>query len=121
MTSSHRPAGSLVPTVPTVLTATDLGTPLGARATFVQISSTFCRPCHATRTVLARLAATAEGVVHVDLDIADHLALGERLAVEVTPTVLVLDADGLVVRRATGAPTLAQARGALAAAVGDGG
>ena len=39
--------------------------------------------------------------------------LGERLGIDVTPTVLVLDADGELVRRATGVPTLAQLRGAL--------
>ena len=49
-------------------------------------------------------------------DVADHLALGERLAIESTPTVLVLDATGRVRRRAAGVPTLAQVRAALAEA-----
>jgi protein-disulfide isomerase len=66
--------------------------------------------------VLARATATAAGVAHVDLDVADHLALGERLAVDATPTVLVLDAAGRVVRRATGVPNLAQVRAAIVAA-----
>jgi thioredoxin-like negative regulator of GroEL len=99
-----------------VLSAADLGAPLGARATLVQFSSTFCAPCRATRHVLARATATAAGVAHVDLDVADHLALGERLAVDATPTVLVLDAAGRVVRRATGVPNLAQVRAAIVAA-----
>ena len=98
------------------LTAADLGTPLGERATVVQFSSTFCAPCRSTRYVVERAVATTDGVVHADLDIADHLSLGERLGIDVTPTVLVLDARGDVVRRASGVPTLAQLRSALDAA-----
>lgn len=98
------------------LTPADLGVPLGERATVVQFSSTFCAPCRSTRYVVERAVATADGIAYADLDIADHLALGERLAIDVTPTVLVLDARGDVVRRATGVPTLAQLRSALDAA-----
>jgi len=101
-----------------VLTAADLDVPLGRRATVVQFSSTFCVPCRATRLVLDRLVATTTGVAHVELDIADHLALGERLGIVSTPTVLILDAHGAERRRATGAPTLAQARAAVEAVAG---
>ena len=100
----------------TRLTADDLGSPLGERATVVQFSSTFCAPCRSTRYVVERAVATTEGVAYVDLDVADHLELGERLHIDVTPTVLVLDARGDVVRRASGVPTLAQVRSALDAA-----
>jgi len=96
----------------------DLGLAIGTRATFVQFSSTFCAPCRATRRVLERVVATSDGVAHVELDVADHLALGERLGITATPTVLVLDADGAERSRASGAPTLAQARAALAAVSG---
>ncbi|MBO3084353.1 thioredoxin family protein [Cellulomonas sp. zg-ZUI188] len=95
------------------LTAEDLGVQLGERATVVQFSSTFCAPCRSTRYVVQRAVATADGVAYADLDIADHLALGERLGIDVTPTVLVLDARGQLVRRASGVPTLAQLRTAL--------
>lgn len=98
------------------LALADLGVPLGARATVVQFSSTFCAPCRSTRYVVERAVATTHGVAYADLDIADHLALGERLGIDATPTVLVLDARGDVVRRATGVPTLAQLRSALEAA-----
>jgi protein-disulfide isomerase len=54
----------------------------------------------------------------VELDVADHLALGERLGIVSTPTVLILDAHGVERSRATGAPTLAQARAALATVSG---
>ncbi|WP_421733329.1 thioredoxin family protein [Cellulomonas sp.] len=95
------------------LTPADLRAPLGERATVVQFSSTFCAPCRSTRYVAERAVATTDGVAYVDLDVADHLELGERLGIDVTPTVLVLDALGQVVRRASGVPTLAQLRSAL--------
>jgi len=98
------------------LAPADLGVPLGERATVVQFSSTFCAPCRSTRYVVERAVATTHGVAYADLDVADHLELGERLGIDVTPTVLVLDAQGTVVRRATGVPTLAQLRSALDAA-----
>jgi thiol-disulfide isomerase/thioredoxin len=98
------------------LSPAELGAPLGERATLVQFSSTFCAPCRAARRTLARVVATDDGVVHVEVDVADRTDLGERFGVTVTPTVLVLDADGTVVRRASGAPTLAQARAAVALA-----
>ncbi|MGV8976481.1 MAG: thioredoxin family protein [Cellulomonas sp.] len=96
----------------------DLGVAAGALATFVQFSSTFCMPCRATRRVLERVVATADGVAHVEVDVADHLALGERLGITSTPTVLVLDAGGVERSRATGVPTLAQARAAVVAVSG---
>lgn len=99
-----------------VLTPDDIGAPLGASATVVQLSSAFCMPCRATRAVVGRAVATTTGVTAVDLDVADHLALGERLDVTSTPTVLVLDAQGRVRVRASGVPTLAQLRAALATA-----
>ena len=90
------------------LTAADLGGPLGERATLVQFSSAFCAPCRATRRVLAEVAAMVEGVRHVEIDAEAHLELVRRLGVLKTPTVLVLDAGGSVVRRrraSRGAPT----------------
>lgn len=93
----------------------DLPGPLGVRATLVQFSSTFCAPCRTTRRVLERVVETTAGVGYLELDVADHAALGERLGIDVTPTVLILDADGVERRRAQGVPTLAQARAALAA------
>ena len=95
-----------------------LDLPLGERATFVQFSSTFCTPCRATRRVLERVVATEPGVRHVELDVAEHPVLGERLGIDVTPTVLLLDADGVERTRASGAPRLAQARAALRAVTG---
>lgn len=90
-----------------------LGAAAGARATFLQFSAPVCAPCRATARVLAALAAEAPGVVHVEVDVETHLDLSLRAGVLRTPTVLVLDAAGAEVARASGAMTPAQARAAL--------
>ncbi|WP_066584176.1 TlpA family protein disulfide reductase [Cellulomonas timonensis] len=95
------------------LTAAQIGRPLGGRATFVQLSSEVCAPCRRTHAVLAELAAELPGVTHVDLDVEQHLDLVRRFRVLRTPTVLLADADGVVVGRTSGAMTRAQAHAAL--------
>lgn len=99
------------------LDAADLGAELGARATLVQFSSAFCAPCRATRRVLGEVADLVPGVAHVEIDAEGHLQLVRALDVLKTPTVLVLDADGRVVRRAVGQPRKADVIAALGEAV----
>ncbi|ACZ32038.1 hypothetical protein Xcel_3032 [Xylanimonas cellulosilytica DSM 15894] len=91
-----------------------LGLTLGERATFLQLSAEVCSPCRATARVLTRVAATEDGVVHHELDVDQHLDLVKRLKVLTTPTVLVLDPDGVEIARASGAMSPAQAQQALA-------
>ncbi|RIQ34110.1 thioredoxin family protein [Jiangella rhizosphaerae] len=93
----------------------ELGAPLGERATLVQFSTAFCQPCRAARATLAHVAADTDGVVHVEIDAEHHLDLVRRLNILRTPTTLVLDGSGRIVRRATGAPRLADVRAALPA------
>ncbi|GHH08922.1 TlpA family protein disulfide reductase [Streptomyces lanatus] len=99
------------------LGAAELGTELGERATLLQFSSAFCAPCRATRRVLDEVAGMVPGVTHVEIDAEDHLDLVRRLDILKTPTVLVLDADGTIVRRATGQPRKADVIAALGEAV----
>ncbi|MPY57043.1 thioredoxin family protein [Streptomyces spongiae] len=99
------------------LGAAELGEGLGERATLVQFSSAFCAPCRATRRVLAEVAGLVPGVAHVEIDAEQHLDLVRRLDILKTPTVLVLDADGRIVRRATGQPRKADVIAALGEAV----
>ncbi|MGW6903203.1 thioredoxin family protein [Streptomyces sp. NPDC054940] len=99
------------------LGAAELGEALGERATLVQFSSAFCAPCRATRRVLGEVAGMVPGVTHVEIDAEDHLDLVRRLDILKTPTVLVLDAGGNVVRRATGQPRKADVIAALGEAV----
>lgn len=80
-----------------------LGAPLGNQATFVQFSSTVCAPCRATHRVLSEVVADTEGVQHIDLDAEARLDLVEEFGITRTPTVLLLDADGVVRSRIVGA------------------
>jgi thiol-disulfide isomerase/thioredoxin len=87
-----------------LLTSADLGQPLGERATLVQFSSAFCAPCRATRRILTEVTGMIEGVAHVEIDAESRLDLVRRLGVLKTPTVLVTDSAGRVVKRASGQP-----------------
>ncbi|MFI6335029.1 thioredoxin family protein [Streptomyces sp. NPDC050535] len=100
-----------------LLGAAELGEGLGERATLVQFSSAFCAPCRATRRVLTEVAELVPGVAHVEIDAEHHLDLVRELDILKTPTVLVLDADGRIVRRATGQPRKADVIAALGEAV----
>ncbi|QIJ66392.1 thioredoxin family protein [Streptomyces sp. JB150] len=99
------------------LDAAELGAELGERATLVQFSSAFCAPCRATRRILGEVAGLVPGVSHVEIDAESRLGLVRRLGILRTPTVLVLDADGRIVRRATGQPRKADVIAALGEAV----
>jgi thiol-disulfide isomerase/thioredoxin len=79
-----------------------------ARATLLQLSSAFCSPCRALRRVSSEVAALIPGVRHLEVDAESHLEVVRALGIWQTPTLLVLDADGRVVKRATGIPAKPQ-------------
>ncbi|MEU3449025.1 thioredoxin family protein [Streptomyces thermolilacinus] len=95
----------------------DLGAGLGERATLVHFSTAFCQPCRATRRTLAEVAGMVGGVTHVEVDAERNLPLVRELGITATPTVLVLDATGRIVRRATGQPRTADVIAALGRAL----
>jgi thiol-disulfide isomerase/thioredoxin len=104
-----------------VRVATDPGVdlaPLGVRAgvpvTLLQFSSAFCAPCRATRQVCAEVARRFSGVAHLEVDAGTQLDLARRLDIWRTPTVLVVDATGAIVHRASGTPTVPQVIAAIA-------
>ena len=99
------------------LTEADLGRSLGRQATLVQFSTAFCAPCRPTRQILVQVADMVDGVAHVEIDAAARLDLVRRLRINSTPTVLVLDPDGTIVKRATGLPRKADVIAALGTAV----
>ena len=101
-----------------VLTAADLGEPLGARATLVQFSTAFCAPCRATRRILSDVASMVDGVKTLEIDAESRLDLVRELGIRRTPTVLVLSGDGEIVRRGSGQPRKADVIAALGDAVG---
>jgi thiol-disulfide isomerase/thioredoxin len=99
------------------VSAADIGAELGERATLLQFSSAFCAPCRATRRTLAEVEGMVDGVRHVELDAEAHLDLVRRLDILRTPTTLVLDSTGAIVKRASGAPRKPDVIAALATAI----
>ncbi|GIF21097.1 thiol-disulfide isomerase/thioredoxin [Actinoplanes tereljensis] len=83
--------------------------------TLLQFSSAFCAPCRAVRRVSSEVAELLPGVQHVEVDAESHLAEVRELNIWRTPTLLIVDAGGHVVKRATGVPSKPQ----LIAAVAD--
>ena len=94
-----------------------LGVTPGERATLVQFSSAFCAPCRATRQLLRHVADSVPGTSYGEIDAESHLDVVRRFNVLRTPTVLVLDASGRVVQRASGQPRKADVLAALQRAV----
>ena len=97
-----------------VLSASDLGSPLGAQATLVQFSTEVCAYCGPARTLLAEMARQRDGVAFVEIDAAERMDLTRRLRILSTPTVLVLDALGGITSRSSGP----QRKNELSAALG---
>jgi thiol-disulfide isomerase/thioredoxin len=87
---------------------TTLGWVAGTPVTLLQFSSAFCAPCRATRTLCTQTAAAVAGVRHVEVDAESHLSAVRALGILRTPTVLLVDASGNVVGRASGLPTRSQ-------------
>ena len=88
--------------------------PGAAQATLLQFSSAFCQPCRATRSILADVAAMLPGVQHIEVDAESHLDAVRELDILRTPTTLVLDRAGNVVKRAAGQPRKADVIAAVA-------
>lgn len=80
-----------------------LGDELGEQATFVQFSATVCAPCRATHRVLSEVITDHPGVAHIDLNAESRLDLVEEFGILRTPTVLLVDANGVVRNRIVGA------------------
>lgn len=91
-----------------------LGVSASAPVTLLQFSSAFCAPCRATRRILADVAGMFDGVHHVEVDAESHLDAVRALDIRRTPTVLVVDDAGRVVKRASGQPTRSHVVAAVA-------
>jgi thiol-disulfide isomerase/thioredoxin len=76
---------------------------LGEAATLVQFSTRFCGSCPGVARNLRSLAEDRPGVAHVEVDITDRAEVATRLHILQTPTVLLLDHDGVPLSRFTGA------------------
>ena len=87
--------------------------PIEGRATLLQFSTEVCAPCVPTRRVLGEIAASTDGVSHVDLDVTHRPDLAAKFNVLQTPTTLILDRTGAIRARIGGAPRQADVRAAL--------
>ncbi len=96
------------------LSSATLGAKRGYHATFVQFSTPMCAKCPPTASLLSRIAEEDDRVTHIEIDAAERLDLARELEILRTPTILILDGDGVVVSRISGAPSEQQAREALA-------
>jgi len=98
------------------LSSKRLGSPRGFRATYVQFSTSTCTKCPPTAILLRRVAADYKDVAHIEIDAEARLDLVREFDILRTPTTLILNHEGVVVARISGAPTEAHAREALEAA-----
>lgn len=90
-----------------------LGAALGSQATFVQFSTAVCAPCRATHQVLSEVVADSQGVRYVTIDVETRLDLVDKLGITRTPTVLLLDAEGVIRNRIVGAARKSEVLNAL--------
>lgn len=81
-----------------------VGAPFGSAATFVQFSGPFCAQCGPTRRLLQEISEQYDGVVHIDIDCEERMDLVRQYGVMRTPTVLILDPTGMIVKRGVGTP-----------------
>ncbi|TFC93814.1 thioredoxin family protein [Cryobacterium sp. TMT3-29-2] len=103
---SVTPGGS---DAPNALSPADVGSrvPFGARVTLVQFSTSHCARCPGTQVLLAGLARSRPGVVHLDVDLTHRRDLANRFGIRQTPTTLILDGAGQVRARVGGVPNRA--------------
>lgn len=91
-----------------------LGVASGTPVTLVQFSTACCAPCRATRVLCTDVATKVSGVEHLDVDAESHLEAVRELGITRTPTLLIVDGDGRIVRRCSGLPTRADLSAAVA-------
>jgi len=92
----------------------DSATSFGSAATLVQFSTQFCSKCPGTARLLKTETSELDGVTHVEVDLTDRVEIARAFNVLQTPTTLVLDGEGYVRARITGAPTTSVIREELA-------
>ena len=95
------------------ISATEIGTSLGDRATVVQFSTTFCSSCRAAKVLISDVVSKRGDVKYVEIDAESNLELVRRLDIRSTPTTLFLDKKGFEIARSVGAPKRDQITAAI--------
>ncbi|MEN9714461.1 MAG: hypothetical protein RLZZ164_1125 [Actinomycetota bacterium] len=89
-----------------LLAATKDGKPVtrfGKKVTFLQFSSEFCSQCVATARTFRELEEQSGDILHIEVDVTHRLDLAKKFSILQTPTTLVLDAQGRITSRISGA------------------
>ena len=77
---------------------------LGERATLLQFSTQPCARCPSVHRTLSSIADSAEGVLHLNVDLTHRPDIARHFRLLQTPTTLVLDRDGAIQARFGGVP-----------------
>lgn len=89
-----------------------------ASLTVAQLSSPICAPCRQAARVWSRAASDrGPSLRHVELSLEAHPHLARELAVLSTPTTFLLDRNGSILGRVSGAPSRQQAEAAIDSAL----
>lgn len=89
------------------LKAVKMGVPVkefGKKATLLQFSTEYCSICPSVSRLLSQLEYRNGGLLHLEVDITDRLDLAAHFQVSQTPTVFILDPQGQIKFRVSGAP-----------------
>ncbi len=81
-------------------------TALGAKATLLQFSTSYCGQCPGVRRQLLALDESLQGVHHLEVDITDRLDVAAHFGINQTPTVFLLNDKGELVYRVGGIPNV---------------
>jgi len=89
----------------------------GSCVTLLQFSTVACAPCATTHSLLSSLALELDDgtgqVVHVDIDVTARPALAKQFNLLQSPTTFILDGDGVLQARISGAPKISEVRAEL--------
>lgn len=88
-------------------------TALGAKATLLQFSTSYCGQCPGVRRQLVALDESLQGVHHLEVDITDRLDVAAHLGINQTPTVFLLNDKGELVYRVGGIPNVTKLKAEL--------
>lgn len=79
-------------------------TQFGKKATLLQFSTEYCGICPGVSRQLHQLEYRNGGLLHLEVDITDRLDLAAHFSITQTPTIFILDRDGNLKFRVSGAP-----------------
>ena len=95
------------------ISAAEIGTAFGRRATVVQFSTTFCSACRAAKSLISDVVSKRDDVKYVEIDAESNLELVRKLNIKSTPTTIFIDKAGFEIARAVGAPKRDQVTAAI--------